>query len=83
VGRVLVIELTKLLREYAPVYPESIGLYLYNCRDLLDEMFEFSKPWLEATRVWFGKPVDHPQLKEELIAEWKKFKETFAQKENT
>lgn len=82
IGRVLVIELTKLLREYAPVYPDSIGMYLYNCRDLLEEMFEFSKPWLLTHDAWMGKLVDHPRLVAELTEEWDKFKETLSQREN-
>lgn len=80
IGRVLVIELTKLLREYVPVYPDSIGMYIYSCRDLLEEMLEFCKPWLSSTHSWLGRAVDHAQLTVEFESEWKKFTEAFSGK---
>ncbi len=76
VGRVLVIDLAKALDVYAPKFPDSIG-ELFRCSaPLIDEMYEFSKPWLMSNTTWKGKEVDHPTLAKAFEEKWQAFKET-------
>lgn len=74
VGRVLVYDLTKVLDVYAPAYPNSIGLLFKNAAPLIDEMFTYSLPWLEANTEWRGKAVDHKALAETFKTKWEAFK---------
>lgn len=74
VGRVLTIDLTSILYKYVDRYPYSIGLLFKNSQKLIDEMFEFSKPWLITNTEWFGKPVDHKALAELFEIKWGNFK---------
>lgn len=73
VGRVLVYDLSKILDVYVPGYP-SIGAYLQNISGLVDEMFEFTLPWLNSTTSWMDKPVDHAKLARDFKQKWDAFK---------
>lgn len=74
VGRVLVFDLPKVLDEYAPCYPNSIGRLLKNSAALIDEMFAYSLPWLMENKFWRGKEVDHAVKAEEFRTKWEAFK---------
>ncbi len=74
VGRVLVIDLAKVLDVYAPKFPDSIG-ELFRCSaPLIDKMLEFSEPWLMTHTEWKGKEINHPALTEAFKAKWEVFK---------
>lgn len=74
VGRVLVIDLAKVLDVYAPAYPKSIGETLKCASPLVDTMFNFSLDWLNTHSEWKGKEVDHKKLAEEFKVKWEAFK---------
>lgn len=74
VGRVLTIDLTSILDNHAEKYPYSIGLLFKNSQKLIDEMYEFSRPWLIANMEWYGKAVDHPALAVAFEEKWNNFK---------
>ncbi len=74
VGRVLVFDLAKDLDVYIPEYPNSIGRMLKHAVPLIDEMFAYSRPWLETNTEWRGKPVDGKALAEAFSLKWEAFK---------
>ncbi|QQG41559.1 MAG: hypothetical protein HYV90_05395 [Candidatus Woesebacteria bacterium] len=74
IGRVLVINLTKVLNEHVPNYPNSIGRLFSNNRELIDQMFDFSTEWLVSNNSWRGKDVDHGALAMMFQSQWIKFK---------
>lgn len=74
VGRVLVYDLAKVLDVYAPAYPASIGMLFSRTESLIDEMFAYSRSWLETALEWRGKPTDHPALAKEFEEKWNAFK---------
>jgi len=76
IGRVLVIDLSKILDVYVPKFPNSIGRFFRNQSGLIDDMFKFCYPWLAETKEWYGKPIDHAQLAMNFSAKWAVFKET-------
>lgn len=76
VGRVLVFDLAKLIDEYAKQYPNSIGARFKSESYLFDEMFRYSRRWLNETTEWNGKPVDHKALADAFAKKWKEFKRT-------
>lgn len=74
VGRVLVIDLAKVLDVYAPVYPNSIGAFFRNSEALIDTMLEFSMPFLSENKFWMGKDVNHQELADAFVKKWEAFK---------
>lgn len=74
VGRVLTINLSKILDNYVDKYKYSIGLLFKNSAKLIDEMYEFSRPWLIANMEWYEKAVDHPALAVAFEEKWNNFK---------
>jgi hypothetical protein len=74
VGRVLIFDLAKVLDVHAPDYPDSIGAYIYEKADLIDQMFAHALPWLTQNKEWNEKPVDHKALAESFKAKWENFK---------
>lgn len=76
VGRVLVINLAKILETYAKDYPMSIGSYFKSAHDDINNMFRRSIPWLNSTKEWNGKQVDHKALAEDFKKIWGEFKKT-------
>ena len=75
VARVLVINGGKLLTKHVPNFPNSIGAELRRNADLIDEMYVASLPWLQETKEWGGKPVDHAQLASAFNENWNNFLE--------
>ncbi len=74
VGRVLIINLAKVLDEHVPNYPNSIGLMFKRVAPLIDDMFAHSLPWLSENPEWQGKRVDHKALAEAFMVKWEAFK---------
>ncbi len=77
IGRVLVIDLGKVLDLYAPTYLRSLGVLFYTAAPLIDEMFAYVHPWLLESKEWGGKPVDHATLAKNFSAKWSAFKAGF------
>lgn len=86
VGRVLIIDLPKVIDVYIPKFPKSIGRLFKEAAPLVDEMFTYSLPWLETNNDWKGKPIirkgkdgkdeviSHKILAEEFKVKWEAFK---------
>ncbi|HJY98141.1 MAG TPA: hypothetical protein VJ227_00295 [Patescibacteria group bacterium] len=74
IGRVLVIDLAKVIDVYAPEYPNSIGRFFKENHCVIDDMFAYSLPWLNANAEWMGKPVDHKGLASAFAQKWEAFK---------
>lgn len=74
VGRVLAIDLGKVIDVYAPQFPNSIGQFFKSYSNLIDQMFVFSRPWLETHQEWFGKQWNHPELAATFASKWEAFK---------
>ncbi len=83
IARVLVIDLAKVLDVYIAEYPNSLGVHFYKSGPLIDEMLEYVYPWLQATKEWAGKPVDHEELASSFLEKWTQFKETFQHAQKT
>lgn len=74
VGRVLVINLAKVLDVYVPLYPNSIGLFFKTNSSLIDKMIEHSSSWLNSNNKWMDKEVNHKELLEKFNIKWEAFK---------
>lgn len=75
VGRVLIFDLSKVLDMFIPEYHQSIGTYFHNQECLIDEMLDYSLPWLKETKSWLAKPVDHAGFAESFEKKWNTFKQ--------
>ncbi len=87
IGRVLTIDLPKVIDIYAKDYPDSIGARFKRDAKLIDEMFAYALPWLKANDMWQGKAaltrkdkdgkdefLTHKQLADEFKVKWSAFK---------
>lgn len=74
IGRVLIFDLAKVLDLYAPKFPNSIGAALHSAEPLIDEMFEFSLPWLSKHNEWQGIQYDHKAIADSFRTKWESFK---------
>ena len=72
VGRVIVIDLPKVLDIHTVAYPNSIGRYVRSMDDVIDEAYEYSQDWLR-NNGW-RNTADHVALCDQFEQKWAAFK---------
>lgn len=75
VGRVLVIDLSKVLNVFAPEYPSSIGRYVRSMEPVIEEAYQYTESWLRQNS-WRNLTADHNELCDQFEAKWEAFKDS-------
>jgi len=73
VGRVLIMDLAKILETHALAFPNSIGEYIRSMEEVIDEAYDYSKPWL-LSNGW-RNTTDHTELCAAFEKKWAAFKD--------